>query len=206
MVFKESEIYSVSMSNLADLTFEDVASSGRGYDENDPQHKSDNISIREYPLVLSVATKNMLMHTNEYNLRHFSDVQRYSTILGCAILQAHEEYRKLVDIYNKASDLDDLLIQDALDNVHPYRFATLTKTNRSTFKTVVYVKEFVQEKSHILQIPASDFIQLISLVGLAHSLNSLRAVTRNNVNVEVSRFFENISIQRQHIEKLLRFE
>ena len=188
MVFKESEIYSVSMSNLADLTFEDVASSGRGYDENDPQHKTARIDIRTYPLCLYSAFKDVRYNTNEPNLRSISDVTRYSSILGQAILE--KQVKEIDILLKKANSNPSFYVKDALDNTTHYTFRTSLKINRHKIATVEYVKSWVEEASNILQIEMTQLIELLCLIGLSRALNSITPTVRKEINIELKSFDE----------------
>ena len=199
MSFKSGETYNTKLTNLSELTFEDVASTGRGYDENDPQKKTDYVFAHKYPICLYVAYRNIMKHNHNPAIRSISDVQRYSTILGQAVLSGNKQYQDLKQLCIDASDSDDLFVQYEIDNLHSYNYITPTVVDKRKIATVVYVKRWIEEESHTFQMHQSELTAILSLFGLDKALNGIRDKTRVNIEQEIEQFVKYIQHQTKKV-------
>ena len=154
------------------LTFDELVF--KGYDVEAERNQKESISIRRYPLCLYVAYKQILRTSTSPRLRYISDVQRYSTLLGHAILEQYKDYLELQLIYETACDSDDLLTQDFLDSPRQYLFKASTKEQRRAIKTLFFINESLEIKSNIIGISKPDLIILCSLLGLESALNQMK--------------------------------
>lgn len=149
------------------LSFDEIVF--KGYDADDERNKKESISIYKYPLCLYVAYKQIVRRSKNPRLRYVSDVQRYSTILGHAIIEHAPWYVEIEEQYNTACDSENPYIQDALDSTKGYTFATTSKASRRGIKTLFYIKESLETKSNVLGINCTDLAILCSLFGLENA-------------------------------------
>ena len=192
MAFKPTNIYNTKIVNLADLTFEDVATTGRGYDENDPQKKSVDNWVYAYPVVLIAGYKNLLRH-NHCNLKSMAAIQRYSTILGHAIIELKDDYVRLKETFEQLSDIDEPQLQVRLETKVQYLYKTPLMSGKRKIKTVSYVQDWVSENAHVFQMHESELLVILSMFGMEKSLNGLRDKTRDGIEVEVDEFNQSLN-------------
>lgn len=160
----------------------------RGYDTESDRNKKESISIYKYPLCLYVAYKQILRHADNPRLQYISDVQRYSTLLGHAILEHSPLYIELEQQYDLANDSENPYIQDMLDSVKSYTFESTLKTNRRAIKTLFFIKESLETKSNVLGINCTDLIIICSLLGIESA--NLSQNVKDQVKKECT-FFKN---------------
>ena len=166
------------------LTFDEIVY--KGYDTEAERNKKETISIYKYPLCLYVAYKQILRHTDNPLLHYISDIQRYSTLLGHAILEHATWYLEIEEKYNDACDSENQYIQEALDSTKSYTFQTPTRSNRRGIKTLAFIQESLEVKSNILGIHGTDLIILCSLLGLTSA--SLTKSNKQRILLECESF------------------
>ncbi len=178
----------VTDSNSPDymLTFDQLVC--KGYDTESENNKKESISIYKYPLCLYVAYKQILRHSDNPKIRYISDIQRYSTLLGHAILEQSTWYQQIEEQYNLATESENDITQDMLDNTKSYTFVTSCRVNRRAIKTLFFIKESLETKSNILGINSTDLILLCSLLGL--ETTPMKKKWKDNIRKECT-FFKN---------------